>query len=318
MNSLLGVMLPQALAFMAFLVCVMAVFLLATIVLISKIEFRLKKSTWPKSGAAETFILSLAVAGILCVLYGLFIEPYWLSIEHLEISSDKIHSSKPIRIVQISDLHCDAEERLEGQLPGVIAREKPDIIVFTGDALNMREGLPLLKNCLSRLAKIAPTYVVKGNWDADFFTDLNRFSKTGVIELDGQAAKVKIADNDIWIAGLGPRTHASLESVLKDVPESAYKIFLFHYPDYLEQMAKLRVDLYLAGHTHGGQVALPFYGALVTMATTGKRYEHGHFQLGNTHLYVNRGIGMEGGKAPRVRFLARPEVTVIDIAGRKP
>jgi uncharacterized protein len=317
MKPLLDVMLPQALAFMAFIVCVMAIFLLAAVVSISKISFRLRNKQWPQSGAAEIFILSLAAAGVLCIFYGFFIEPYWLSIEHLEISSAKIHCTKPIRIVQISDLHCDAKERLEGQLPAVIALQKPDIIVFTGDAINMPEGLPLLRTCLIRLAKIAPTYVVKGNWDADFFTDLDRFGNTGAIELDGKAVKVRVENNDIWIAGLGPRTQKSLASVLKNVPEDAYRIFLFHYPDYIGEMAKEKVDLYLAGHTHGGQVALPFYGALVTMATTGKRYEHGHFRLGDTHLYVNRGIGMEGGKAPRVRFLARPEVTVIDIAGRQ-
>ena len=80
-------------------------------------------------------------------------------------------------------------------------------------------------------------------------------------------------------------------------------------------MARNNIDLYLAGHTHGGQVALPFYGALVTLAATGKKYESGLHQLGNTYIYTNRGIGMEGGRAPRVRFCARPEVTVFDIVG---
>jgi len=73
------------------------------------------------------------------------------------------------------------------------------------------------------------------------------------------------------------------------------------------------VDLYCAGHTHGGQVALPFYGALVTFSKYGKRFETGLYRVGETRLYVSRGIGMEGGKIPRVRFCSRPEVTVIEI-----
>ncbi len=315
MNPLLNIMLPQALAFMAFLVCVATIFLLAAIIAVSKIIARLKNKRWPSSGPAELFILALAACGILCVLYGGLVEPYWLSVEHLKIDSEKLAAGSIIRIVHISDLHCDAKARLESQLPAVIGTAKPDLIVFTGDAINTPEGLPHLRKCLTALAAIAPTYVVKGNWDADFFTDLDRFGGTGVTELDGQAVKMHIGPNDLYIAGLAPRTPKSIASVLNGVPADAYKIFLFHYPDYINEMAKQRVDLYLAGHTHGGQVALPFYGALVTMAKTGKRYEHGHFTLDNTHLYVNRGIGMEGGKAPRVRFLARPEVTVIDIIG---
>jgi uncharacterized protein len=71
--------------------------------------------------------------------------------------------------------------------------------------------------------------------------------------------------------------------------------------------------LYCTGHTHGGQVALPWYGALVTFARFGKRYEAGLYHEGDTWMYVNRGIGMTGGWPPRVRFGSRPELTVIDI-----
>jgi predicted MPP superfamily phosphohydrolase len=68
------------------------------------------------------------------------------------------------------------------------------------------------------------------------------------------------------------------------------------------------------GHTHGGQIALPLYGALITFSKYVKRYEAGLYREGETWLYVNRGIGMEGGPVPRVRFWARPEVTVIEIS----
>jgi predicted MPP superfamily phosphohydrolase len=79
----------------------------------------------------------------------------------------------------------------------------------------------------------------------------------------------------------------------------------------------LNVDLYLCGHTHGGQVALPLYGALVTLSKFGKKYESGMYTVGDTILYVNRGIGMEGGLTPKVRFLARPEITVFDIVPKE-
>lgn len=92
---------------------------------------------------------------------------------------------------------------------------------------------------------------------------------------------------------------------------------MYHSPDLVEDLPPNAVDLYVAGHTHGGQVALPFYGALVTLSRFGKKYEAGLYHVGDTTLYVNRGIGMEGGPAPRVRFCARPEITVFEI-GRPP
>ena len=60
-------------------------------------------------------------------------------------------------------------------------------------------------------------------------------------------------------------------------------------------------------------MALPFYGALITLSRFGKRFEAGLYRVEETRLYVNRGVGMEGGRAPRVRFFARPELTVIDL-----
>jgi len=264
----------------------------------------------------ELIILTLACVGIICIMYGYFVEPYLLSVTHISLKSSKIHSTnRPIRIVQISDLHCDSKPRLEKQLPQTIAKQKPDIIVFTGDALNTPAGLPILQDCLKQLANIAPTYVVKGNWDSRFFTEIERFKNTGVIELDGKPVKLTIANNSVWLAGLPVDTNKTVENVMHGIPEDEYRIFLFHYPDCLEEMARNKIDLYLAGHTHGGQVALPFYGAIITLAATGKKYEAGLYKMVNTYLYVNRGIGMEGGIAPRVRFCARPEITVIDIIG---
>ena len=81
----------------------------------------------------------------------------------------------------------------------------------------------------------------------------------------------------------------------------------------MPEVASEHMDLYCAGHTHGGQVALPLYGALITLSKYGKRYEAGLYHEKDTWLYVNRGIGMDGGFAPRVRFWSVPELTVIDI-----
>jgi uncharacterized protein len=95
-----------------------------------------------------------------------------------------------------------------------------------------------------------------------------------------------------------------------------FTILLYHTPDLAPEAALAGVDLQLSGHTHGGQVRLPFYGALVTSSLYGKKMEIGRMQIGNLTLYVTRGLGMEGKGAPRVRFLSSPEIILWEIAGK--
>jgi len=76
----------------------------------------------------------------------------------------------------------------------------------------------------------------------------------------------------------------------------------------MPEAVELGVNLYLCGHTHGGQISLPLYGALATSSKYGKRYEAGLYQQQHTRLYVSRGLGVEGMGAPRARFCSPPEV----------
>jgi predicted MPP superfamily phosphohydrolase len=259
-------------------------------------------------------VLSLAALGVVCFAYAWTIEPRWLEVTHTRIATTKL--ARPVRIVHISDVHSDPEPRLEDQLPEVIAAQRPDLIVFTGDALNAPGGLENFRTLMKRLAAIAPTYAVRGNWDVWYWSALDLFGGTGVVELTDVAVRTSLPDAEVWIAGVPVGNEWKIPRVLANVPESALEVLLFHYPDEIERASALGVDVYLAGHTHGGQVALPWYGALITYSKFDKRFEAGRYQVGPTTLYVNRGIGMEGGNAPRVRFCARPEVAVIDVVPR--
>lgn len=256
--------------------------------------------------------LALAALGVACLAYGRFVEPYWLEVTHLRLESPKLpKGGRPIRIVQVSDLHSDPTPRLEGRLPEVIAAEKPDLILFTGDAANSAAGLPVARQCLARIAAIAPTFAVKGNWEdmigLDACTGLN------IRELNGEAVKVQVGSAELWLAGVALGDEHLVAKALQAVPQGAFTLFLYHAPPLVLELAERKVDLVCCGHTHGGQVALPFYGALVTLSSTGKRFEAGLYRVKDTWLYVNRGIGMEGGPVPRVRFCSRPEVTVIEL-----
>lgn len=262
-------------------------------------------------------LFSLAALGALCIAYGYWVEPYWLSVSHVRISSPKIPpTARPIRVAHISDIHSDPRPRLEERLPQAIANLKPDLIVFTGDALNSPEGLPVFKHCMRRLAEIAPVYAVKGNMDIWYWSGLDLYGGTGVRELKDEALHTRVGGTRVRLIGVPADREQAIPRLLDSPPRDALTILLHHYPDEIEVASQYGADLYLAGHTHGGQVALPVYGAILTLSRFGKRYEAGLYRVKDTWLYVNRGIGMEGGKAPRVRFCARPEITLIEVGSR--
>jgi predicted MPP superfamily phosphohydrolase len=269
-------------------------------------------------------LLLFGVAIVLCFAYAMFIEPFWLDVTHIELHSKKIPAgSRGFRIAHISDLHSDPQARLEEKLQATIAAEKPDFIVFTGDCLNSEGGLANFKNFIAATSSIAPTFVVKGNWDAWYFRKLNAFENSGAVELNGKVHEFIENEIPISIAGFAVKPdreaepeggQIALSKTLGEVSsKKTFSIFLYHYPDLIEEVSEHKVDLYLSGHTHGGQVRLPVYGAIVTLSKYGKKFESGLYRVRDTALYVNRGIGMEGGIAPRIRFLCRPELTIIDV-----
>jgi hypothetical protein len=269
----------------------------------------------PFRKAMRVTVLVAAGVGIGCMAYGYFVEPYRLKTTHVKLTSTKLPGlSRPVRIVHISDLHCEAREHLEGALPGVIRKLNPDVIVFTGDALNSSRGAANFRMCMKRLVQIAPVLAVGGNLDIPWPPHTNLYEGTGVRLLEADAAEITLAPARLRFIGASPGRWHALQRVAEELDPNVFNVLLYHYPDVVDAAANKRIDLYLAGHTHGGQVALPGYGALVTLSKFGKTYEAGLYRVGRMWLYVNRGIGMEGGIAPRVRFCARPEVTLIEIS----
>jgi predicted MPP superfamily phosphohydrolase len=101
---------------------------------------------------------------------------------------------------------------------------------------------------------------------------------------------------------------------LELAPVNSAKILLYHSPELMPLVQQYPVDLYLCGHTHGGQVRIPGYGAILTSSSTGKQYEMGPYTEQNTTLYISRGIGLEGLSAPRMRLFCRPEIILFTLS----
>ncbi len=276
-------------------------------------KFR-KSPDWkkPLTGKMAMMVHCLAAVGLLCVLYGYFVEPYWIEVNTYSIPTVKLHNAR-FRIVHISDLHCDDKPRAEHQLVQLINAAKPDIVVFTGDAINEQAALELFRKTMRDIEAPLGKFAVTGNNDVVYWRTLNLYKQTGFHLLNTGVETITKDGESIGIGGLDyEQGEHSWQTIGKFQPDT-FNLFLYHNADMLEYYPNPPYDLYLSGHTHGGQVALPFYGALLTLSRHGKKYEAGLYDVGGHHLFVNRGIGMEGGFAPRVRFCARPQIAVFDI-----
>jgi predicted MPP superfamily phosphohydrolase len=233
-------------------------------------------------------VIALAFLQILIwtlMVYGTLIEPFRLRVTCVEVPTRKFSNpGVPVRIVQLSDLHVERLTRRDRALPELVAGLAPDLIVLTGDFLSTSynedpRALEDLRTLLAQVHAPAGIYAIWGT-----IRDL-------------------VADG------------AMLRALLANAPPGAFTLLLYHTPDLMPQASALGVDLYLAGHTHGGQWRLPGFGAILTSSHHWKRYESGHYREGNTRLYVSRGLGMEGFGTPRARILCPPEVVEVVITG---
>jgi predicted MPP superfamily phosphohydrolase len=258
----------------------------------------------------------LAVIGIVCFLYGYFVEPYRLQVNKFEIGTQKV-SNTSFRIVQISDLHCDKRLLNEEEIVKIVNSLEPDIIVFTGDSINTPKAMTRFQNTLCDLKAGLGKFAVRGNFEIWYWKNLLVFDNTGFRVLDEDNIEIKKDSEKLYLTGLSCGHPEQYDKVLSNVPDDRFSVFMYHYPDLIDKVQNKNLDLYLCGHTHGGQVALPFYGAIITLAEHGKKYEAGMYKVGDTLMYVNRGAGLDGFWLPRVRFFARPEIAIFDIVPQK-
>jgi predicted MPP superfamily phosphohydrolase len=214
-------------------------------------------------------------------------------------------------------------------------QEKPDLILMAGDYLQADSEQDWEKLCVSMrdyLRKInfaAPLGVcgVGGNTDfqrwPEIFEglDVQRFRETRTVA--GETFDVTgLSIEDSFDPGLVIRrpsaeasnvVTASIQASSRSRNSERLHIVLGHAPDYALS-GQMDADLLIAGHTHGGQVRLPWIGPLVTFSRVPRAWAAGHTQLdGDRHLVVSRGVGMERRDAPRLRFLCRPQLVFIDV-----
>jgi len=262
----------------------------------------------------------------LCAVDGFLIEPFSIQVTHHQFSFDHLSAEGlPLRIVHLSDPHVERTTARERKLVPLVDELQPDLILLTGDYLNLSYlGDETAQRDFYALASQlhAPygVYAVRGSVDSPALTE-RLFAGLDIVVLENESVRLDIEGQEIYLVGVACSHDLSidiprLDQALGGVPSDSFKILLYHSPDLIEAASERGIDLYLAGHTHGGQIRLPLYGAIATSSIYYKQYEAGLFQEGRTYLYVSRGLGLEGAHAPRARFLCRPEVAVHTLRGR--
>jgi uncharacterized protein len=282
-----------------------------------------------KKLSRRSFIKRMLKIGIISVgtsssiyYYAHNIEPSMLQITEHTITHKAIPKGfNGFKIVQFSDTHLGFNYNLDQfeQLITKINTLDPDVIFFTGDLMdapnqypNPQEITPILKRLNAPFGKFS----IYGNHDhGGYGSDIY---KTIMVESDfsilqNQANKLNLLDgSEMYILGLDDAMlgKPDITSMMAGVPDESYKILLCHEPDLATQAQFHGIQLQLSGHSHGGQIQIPFIGPLVTPPLA-EKYHEGFYDLGNLTLYVNRGIGTT--RLP-FRFLSQPEVTVFQLA----
>ena len=280
----------------------------------------------PEPGIALALLLCghLALAGY--ALDSMWGEPFRIGVTRLVYRSPKLDGAPPLRIAHLSDLHVERLTRREEQVLALLDEMRPDLIVYTGDLLSFSYvddpvAQTECRGLMSRLRAPLGVFAVPGTPLVDTEPALHAvlgglenvtLLRDGVVSLPEYPCVKLIGLNCTH----DPETDAPhLHSLVDGLAPGDYTLLLYHAPDLMLEAARLGVDLVLCGHTHGGQVRLPLFGAVFTSSIYWKRYEMGEYREGRTTMYVTRGIGMEGKGMPRMRFLCEPEIELIELRG---
>ena len=277
----------------------------------------------------STALLLLIIAqfiGLLALYRGALVEPGRLELSHLTISSDHLSpGAPPIRILHVGDIHLERLSVRETQLLELAESTQPDLILLTGDYVNLSNNVDpethaQVRQLLGQLHARYGIFAVLGTPPVDLHTVIPPlFDGLPARLLRDEAVAVALSRGRcLTLLGLDchhdiARDTMTLDRVLAAAPDAGPRVLLYHSPEQKLAAAERGIDLYLCGHTHGGQVRLPLIGPLLTASQLGRRFVMGHYTLGRTHLYVTRGIGFEGLAAPRVRLFCPPEVTVVEV-----
>jgi len=281
-------------------------------------------------------LLAIALVGLLCVLYGTLIEHSWYRLRSYRLDILPAGGPGPdeLTVLHLSDLHFVSHDRKKARF--IASLPSADVTVVTGDFLAEPEAVETVVAAVEPVRGRLASWFVLGSNDYFVPAPLNYFAYFRRHRKQRKAPRGRAAD---LVAQLGADGWTDLTNVRRQVdlgglpvellglddahirwhdsrvaPRSApdrFGIAVMHSPDSAPETAALGYPLMVAGHTHGGQVRLPLFGALVTNCSMPRRLVSGLIRMGGTVLHTSPGLGTS--KFAPFRFCCRPEATILEL-----
>jgi len=273
-----------------------------------------------KVGAIDLALLA-AGGGI----YSFLVEPGLVKVESVSLKLQRLTPAfSGIRIAQISDIHMGGwmnAEHLQTVVDLVLA-QKPDLLLLTGDFLighgfdeDSEQAVRDLITILTPLAASFPSFAILGNHD--YWTNPEAVRKLlrscNIMDMTNSVFTMTRGTEKLHLCGVDDiwEGDARLDKVLGYIADDGAAILLAHEPDFADTSAATgRFDLQVSGHSHGGQVVIPFVGPPI-LPYLGRKYPSGLYQVGKMYQYTSRGVGMA--RLP-IRFNCPPEITLFTLS----
>lgn len=241
------------------------------------------------------------------VIWGVYCDNT-IAITNYSVNNTK--NDAKLKFVVITDLHNKEYGEKNADLAELVKEQNPDFIAVCGDMVNRSDpDTTKMKDVLEKLADIAPTYCCLGNHErdnaAEFGTDFkSEIDSTGAVLLDDEYIKFTKNGKSVLIGGMSDYPYYEFYTPDDDVPsrtlweefaekaKNNFTILLHHQPEYIaEDAKKTDIDLIVCGHTHGGQIQLPFIGGVIA-PNQGlfPKYDKGEFDLDGTKMIVCAGL----------------------------
>ena len=220
------------------------------------------------------------------------------------------------RILHLSDLHIDGVDGLSDVVAEIVSGCEVDLCVMTGDYRFAIHGscaavYPHMRKIHSAIRAEFGTLAILGNHDAAEIAF--ELEKLGIRMLVNEAMELRRQKQSLWIAGVDDSHHYQCDNLplaIEDTPDHAFKVLLAHTPEMFEEAAVSSIDLYLTGHTHAGQIVLPFRGPVVQNAACPREFVHGQWRHREMQGYTSAGIGCS--MVP-IRFNCPPEIVIVEL-----
>lgn len=270
-----------------------------------------KKKEKKKSNIFIYFLLIIS----LLLLYSIYIEPNNLIIKEYKIENKLLPDSfDGLKIVHFSDVHYGSTTDLKylKKIINLINKQNPDIVLFTGDFLDKRYNLneKEINNIKKELKKINSTlgnYLVSGNHDMVYKEDFKNIFSESFNLLENEEKLIYYKESKpISLVGLSDASETEVDYKVFDLENNYYRIVLAHEPDEYEKIKEYSFNILLSGHSHNGQVRIPFIGAIYTPKGSKKYYEE-YYKLDNKEIFISNGIGTSG---INVRFNSTPSINL--------